>query len=141
MQTERRFDDRRGRGIYTLIELAPTSSIRPAPSTTPPMATSQSTPRVNFSADPNPIRVCDGSGLGITALSWQALGAAATEVHVNAPDGPLLARAGAEGKATTHKWVTEGMVFYLQDVSGGAKPTAANTIGTVTVNLISDGCP
>lgn len=141
VRAERKFYDRRGREIYALIELAPADSAQPVPSTTPPIAASKSVPRVNFSADPNPIRVCDGSGLGITALSWQAPGVAATEVHVNAPDGPLLARAGAEGKATTHKWVTEAMVFYLQDVSGGAHPAAANTIGIVTVSLTTNGCP
>jgi hypothetical protein len=140
VQAEREFYDRRGRAVYTLIELA-ADSAKPAPTAIPLMAASKSRPGVAFTATPSPIRVCDGSGLGVTALSWKAPNATVTEVHVNAPDGPLLARAGAEGKTTTHKWVTEAMVFYLQDVSGGAKPTAANTIGTVTVNLTTDGCP
>lgn len=96
---------------------------------------------VIFMANPNPIKVCDGSIYGITTVTWNAPGAKTVEVHVGAPDGAMPARGGPEGYVTTHKWVGEGTVFYLQDVSDGAKPSAANTIGTVTVHLTTAGCP
>jgi hypothetical protein len=63
------------------------------------------------------------------------------EVHVNSPDGPMPARGGPDGSVTTHKWVGDGMVFYLQDVTGGVTPSASNTIGVVTVKLTTAGCP
>ena len=72
----------------------------------PTVATNLTTPQrpvesktakgVTFTADPNPIKVCDGSGLGITTLAWKAPGVGVAEIHVNAPDGPLLARGGYE---------------------------------------------
>lgn len=130
------------------------SSSGPAPTATPATAVSPTTSAlarpavpdstakgVTFSASPSPIKVCDGSGFGIATLSWKAPGAGVVEVHVGAPDGPMPARGGAEGSVTTHKWVGDGTVFYLQDVTGGAKPTAANTIGTLTVNVTTTGCP
>src|SRR5439155_1064384 len=41
---------------------------------------------------------------------------------------------------TTDKQVTDGAVFYLQDVSDGLPLTSANTLATVTVSLTSNGC-
>ena len=94
-----------------------------------------------ISANPNPIQVCDGSGLGVTTLKWTSA-ASAVEVHVNAPNGAVLARSGqGTWSATTGKWVTSGTIFYLQDVSSGQPASAANTIATVTATLTTDGCP
>ena len=109
--------------------------------TAQPAGASNTAKGVIFTATPNPIQVCDGSGLGMTLLNWKAPGVGVVEVHVNTPDGPLLGRGGSEGVAQAHKWVVNSMVFYLQDVSGGAIPTTANTIGTLTVNLTTAGCP
>jgi hypothetical protein len=55
---------------------------------------------------------------------------------VGAPDGALFADGAPSGSATTFDWVTDGMVFYLQDVSNGQPPSAANTIATTTVHLV-----
>jgi hypothetical protein len=94
-----------------------------------------------ITADPNPIQVCDGSGQGITTISYKLALQSLIEVHVNSPDGPLFARTNASGSLTTAKWVTDGMVFFLQDVSAG-KPLASNhTIDKLTVNLTRNGCP
>jgi len=121
------------------------SSGGPTPATTPATAqsavASNTAKGVTFTAAPNPIKVCDGSGLGITTLTWNAPGVGMTEIHVGAPDGPLFNRSTIDGSATTGKWVTNATVFYLQDVSDRAKPTAVNTIGTLTVNLTMAGCP
>ncbi|MDQ2920665.1 MAG: hypothetical protein M3R52_03470 [Acidobacteriota bacterium] len=93
-----------------------------------------------FTADPNPIKVCDGSGLGITKLTYDTKGPTQVEVHVGSPNGALLAHTGPTGTATTGKWVPNGMTFYLQDVSGGNATTPDNTLATVTATVTTDGC-
>jgi len=93
-----------------------------------------------ISANPNPIQVCDGSGLGVTALSWMSTGTAAVEVRVGSPSGGLLAHTGPSGSATTGKWVGQGTTFFLQDVTGGLPLTAANTLATISVGLTATGC-
>ncbi|PYS33821.1 MAG: hypothetical protein DMF75_08275 [Acidobacteria bacterium] len=113
---------------------------RPPPSNTnapmpPPSTTSKN---ATITADPNPIQVCDGSGAGVTKLTWTSIGPAVVEVHVNSPNGVLFAQTGASGTSTTAKWVTNGMIFYLQDVSGQKALTPDNTLATVTINL---SCP
>jgi hypothetical protein len=127
---------------------SPTTAASPITAASPatsaparPVVADSTAQGVTFTASPNPIKVCDGSGYGITTLNWKAPGVGVVEVHVNAPDGAMPARGGAEGSVSTHKWVGDGTVFYLQDVTGGAKPSAANTIGTLTVNVTTTGCP
>jgi uncharacterized lipoprotein YehR (DUF1307 family) len=120
---------------------SPVTTTTPVAAATTPTVASNNAPGVSFTADPNPIKVCDGSKLGITNLYWKAPGVKNVEIHVNAPDGPLMARGGAEGKAQTQKWVTNGMVFYLQDGSGTNTTTAQHTIATLTVNLLTQDCP
>lgn len=94
-----------------------------------------------LTANPNPIKVCDKSGSGITTITWTATGTTAIEVRVGKPDGDLFAKAGPDGSWKTGKWVGDGMVFYLQDVSGGKPPTAENTIATAVVSVTTVGCP
>ena len=45
-------------------------------------------------------------------------------------------RAGIDGSAQTGAWVTDGMTFYLQDVTGGKPLTANNTLATLVVHLL-----
>ena len=52
-------------------------------------------PLGSISANPNPINVTDGTGIGATALSWNSSGTTAVELHINSPSGPLLAVGGA----------------------------------------------
>lgn len=94
-----------------------------------------------ITASSNPIQVCDGTGQGITTLSWTVSGVTASEVHVGAPNGALFSYSPTgPGSETTGKWVTNGTVFYLQDVSGGLPLTSANTLATVAVSVDSIGC-
>lgn len=109
--------------------------------TSAPAPPSTGAKNATITADPNPIQVCDGSGTGITKLTWTSVGPAVVEMHVNSPNGDLLARTGANGTATTAKWVTNAMVFYLQDVSGGKSLTPENTLATFTAKVTSSGCP
>jgi len=109
------------------------------PSGEPPLATKTTT----FKADPNPIQVCDGSGLGVTTLIYDSKGPTAVQVQVGSPNGVggLLAHSAPKGSVKTGKWVTNGMIFYLQDASQGRTSTPENTLATVTVNVTNVGCP
>lgn len=90
-------------------------------------------------ARPNPVRLSDPFAsrfpVGVTTLSWDSKGAEIVEVHVDAPHGPLLSRTGPRGSITTGQWVTDGMVFYLQDISAGRPLTLANTLDVVEVTV------
>jgi uncharacterized protein (TIGR03437 family) len=88
----------------------------------------------SLTATPNPAQAGNG-GYAQTTLNWWAPNAIALEVHVGAPDGPLLAVSGPSGSATTGPWVTNGTTFYLQDASTGASTSPSNTLATVTVSV------
>lgn len=125
-----------------------TASGTPAAGGTPPATSGTSTSRTaksgatgTISANPNPVKVCDGSAVGVTNVSWTFSGAHQVQVRVGSPDGGILAMAGAPGTQSTGKWVGNGSVFYLQDISKGLPPTADYTIATVTVNTTTQGCP
>jgi hypothetical protein len=128
--------------ILTLSLLAMAGCSGPTPSnTSAPAPPSTGAKNATITADPNPIQVCDGSGTGVTKLTWTSVGPAVVEMHVNSPNGDLFARTGANGTANTAKWVTNGMIFYLQDVTGGKSLTPENTLATLTAKVTSAGCP
>ncbi len=107
-------------GLFT------TSAASPAASDT---GTSSSNDAI--SATPNPATNL-GGGFGMVTVTWNTT-STNIEIHINSPTGPLFVSGGSAGSAQTFAWVTNGMIFYLQDVSGGKPLTAANTLGTVTV--------
>ncbi len=78
--------------------------------------------------------------MGAANLTWNFTGAQMVEVRMGAPDGLLIAQAGAQGSKTTGNFVGPGAVFYLQDVTNGLPRTPANTMATVTVNTSTAGC-
>jgi glucose/arabinose dehydrogenase len=84
-----------------------------------------------ISISPNPIH--STSGFGAATITWSSYGTSFVEIHVNAPNG-----SGFSGSppgtfaATTGNWVTNGMKFYLQDVSDGKPLTSANTLAVAT---------
>ena len=101
-----------------------TSVNAPCPASAPPSIT----------ASPNPIPVSGNAILGMTTITWLAPSADAAEIHIDSPNGVLF-DTGKRGTAQTGLWVHDGMVFYLQDVSGGKPLTAENTLATVVVRL------
>jgi hypothetical protein len=104
--------------------------------------TSTAPPSGTLSAGPNPTQVCDGSGLGVTTLTWTAAGSATSvQIRKGSPSGPLVASGGISGSVNTGQTVANGTVFYLQNVTGGLPLTAANTLATRTVNTTTAGCP
>lgn len=88
-----------------------------------------------ITANPNPMPTYDYSRIGTTTLTWLSQGTEVVEVRVGAPDGPLFSRSGPAGSATTGEWVSEGMTFYLQNVSNDLPLTATNTLATVSVQI------
>jgi hypothetical protein len=88
----------------------------------------------SLAASPNPIPVT-GAADGATTISWNAPNASDVEIHVGSPNGPLFASGGNQGSAQTGPWVTDGMTFYLQDVTGGTPLTANNTLAKLVVHL------
>ena len=77
----------------------------------------------------------DANGLGAVELKWSAAQGTRTEIHVNAPDGPMLTSGGAVGQARTEHWVKDGMEFFLQDVTEG-KPLAPEfTLARIRVSV------
>ncbi|MEK6325730.1 MAG: hypothetical protein AABN33_29160 [Acidobacteriota bacterium] len=93
-----------------------------------------------LTADPNPVKVCDGSGVGITRLTWSASGTSVVEVRIGSPDGALFSNTpAAGGSAETGKWVGNGAVIYLQDATGPRN--SEYTIAKITINTTNQGCP
>jgi hypothetical protein len=101
---------------------------------TPAASVVVANPRATFTADPNPVTVTDGTKLGITKLTWNTTATKFAEIHVGKPDGPLLCQGRDTGSCDTQKWVTDGMVFYLQDSAGKATDPSA-TLAAVTVQV------
>mgnify|MGYP006936274053 CR=1 FL=1 len=103
-------------------------------------ATSSSAPATQgtLTASPNPIQVCDGTGLGVTHLSWSVPTGGTVEVRVGKPDGTLFAQTGNIGEKDTGKWVGEGTVFYLVRAAVAGRPAAV--LGTTKVHVTREGC-
>jgi hypothetical protein len=90
----------------------------------------------SITANPNPIRVDDGSGKGATTLYWSSGQTNEVEVRLGAPGGQLIARSGA-GSFTqlTNKSIRDGTKVYLQDVSNNQPLTRAYTLDAVTLHV------
>ena len=94
--------------------------------------------QAKLSADPNPIQVCDGSGVGHTILTWDSGGILYTSVKIGNPGAggqSFIASNKTKGFARTGNWVTNGMVFYLIDPRSGA------TLASETVFHTTKDCP
>jgi peptidoglycan/xylan/chitin deacetylase (PgdA/CDA1 family) len=91
-----------------------------------------------ITACPNPLTVPDSLAVGATTLRWESTGTQIVEIRVGAPDGPLLSRATEDGSVTTGEWVSDGMTFFLQDVSGEAPLTTEHTLATTQVRVKSE---
>ena len=86
-------------------------------------------------ASPNPIRVCDGTGIGVTTLVWDVADAGGLlEIRVDGPHGKLFARTAASGSAATGPWARDGMVFVLVAADTG------EVLGSTIVRVTRAGC-
>jgi hypothetical protein len=101
--------------IYPYISSYLNDSVTPPPSST-----------VNFTASPNPIPAPGQT----TTLTWNAPGYSSLVIRVNSATGiAMTGTVGSSGSATTGTWVTDGMQFFLVDLSSGA------SLASVTVNV------
>jgi hypothetical protein len=88
-----------------------------------------------ITASPNPA-THSSNGDAMTTISWNApSGVTAVMITIGSPTGPVFADGGPTGSAPTGPWVSNGLTFYLQNVTGGLPLTAANTLGTVVVTV------
>lgn len=87
-------------------------------------------------AEPNPAKVCDGTGLAVVKIGWRVPPGGSAEIRVGSPRGPLFAcPPGAEGFVETGKWVRNNMLFILLDQK------RRNVLATLKVHVSSDNCP
>jgi hypothetical protein len=87
-----------------------------------------------LTAEPNPVAVCDKTGVGTVKLSWTASGVQAVEIRVGTPDGAVLSMAqGAKGNAKTGDWVKQGTTFYLQNATADAPRTLDHTLAKLEI--------
>jgi len=90
-----------------------------------------------LAASPDPVQVCDGSGLAQVTISWNAADTdpPAVEVRVGSATGTLFAAGQATGSAVTGKWTTNGTIFYL------VNPANKQVLAQSTAHLTTVGCP
>jgi len=99
-------------------------------------ATAAVTDGVTFTLTPNPVTPV--SGLGTVTVSWACPSTVQyVEVRIGNPNGPLFTVNTGTGSAATGAWVTDGMLFYLQDVTypKNLSLTAANTLAITIAHL------
>ncbi len=82
----------------------------------------------SLTASPNPIPLTGSSPDGVTTLTWNAPGAQFIQIRVNSPTGTLFTYDGNSGSMQTGAWVTDGMTFYLIDVTNGKSNTLASLV-------------
>jgi hypothetical protein len=89
-----------------------------------------------FTAATNPILVQPNASARTALLVWNApANVTQTEIHLSTPDGPLFAEGGGSGSAATGDWVTNNMVFVLEDVSNGKPSSTSNEIGQIQMSV------
>jgi len=93
----------------------------------------------SFTANPNPIPVTGNAIVGQTTLNWNAPDAQVIEIHIGSPNGTLYTEQGNRGSIQTGVWVSDGLTFYLQDVTGGNPLTSNYTLATLVVHLQRPG--
>jgi parallel beta-helix repeat protein len=93
----------------------------------------------SLTASPNPIPVTGNAVVGQTTVSWNAPGAQVIEIHIGSPNGPVFTDMGNRGSLQTGPWVSDGLTFYLQDVTGGNPLTSDYTLATLVVRLQRPG--
>jgi len=91
----------------------------------------------SLNGSPDPVQVCDGTGLGTITISWNAAdtNAPRIEVHVGAPDGPTFAAGMAAGSAPTGKWTTNYTQFFRVD------PAKKQVLAQYTAHVTTANCP
>jgi hypothetical protein len=99
------------------------------------VALSQPEADVTFTANPNPVIVTSGPR-GTTTLTWNAPGHSQLAIFVGSPTGSsMTGTVGSSGSAPTGNWVTDGVQFFLIDL------TTHTAIASVTAHVSTRGSP
>ena len=84
------------------------------------------------------ITLASGQTAGRTTLTWRTSTAIRVQIRVGSADGtPMTGLEGPTGSAQTGDWVTDGMMFYLQDASDGDSSGPSKTIAIVRAQVSS----
>lgn len=97
-------------------------------------ASAESDGGAHLRAEPNPVVVCDGLGLGKTSIWFSGPADETLEIRVGAPDGALMTIASNSGRVETGLWVKNPTEFYL------VHEETRRTLAQTTVRLTSEGC-
>lgn len=87
-----------------------------------------------LSIEPNPLVVCEKTGLGQAVISWSATGTTFTEVRIGSPDGALLTTDGTNGSMKTGPWIGKNTTLWLQDATNGIPRTADHTLARLAID-------
>jgi hypothetical protein len=93
---------------------------------------------ISFAALPNPITVCDQTGLGTTELQWETQ-TPRVELRVGSPSGTLITYGDAVGSADIDKWISDGTTIYLLDGTRSNGDQA--TLARIVLRVTTQGCP
>ena len=90
-----------------------------------------------LTGSPDPVSVCDGSGLALMTIAWNAADTnpARVEIHVGTATGSLFAAGAALGSAVPGKWVNKGTTFFLVNAAN------KQVLAQYTAQLTTTGCP
>jgi hypothetical protein len=115
----------------------PYGAMRMTPNSPPmPANTSRTLARKTATIQAIPRSIQSSFGFGKTRLVWRTERTTRLEVHVDAPDGRLLAYSQGSGDVLTGPWVSDGMTFFLQDLSDTAAPAGELTLDRVVVHVV-----
>jgi ATP-binding cassette subfamily B protein len=95
-----------------------------------------------IAASPNPIDLPPTSTAASTDIHVRSVGYSQLQVRLDAPDGELFAVIECdparphEDIRSTGEWVTDGRIFFLQDVSDGRPLVAEHTLGSVVITVV-----
>src|SRR5438128_6499806 len=89
----------------------------------------------SITAHPNPVYTCDKFGACSVTVCYTFPKGRSVEIRIGSPDGELFALPDRNGEKVTGNWVTDGMIFFMQDVSDGNPLTVDHTLATVTVRV------
>jgi hypothetical protein len=95
-----------------------------------------------ISVSPDPLPLCDATGVAVARLRWSTVGVQAVEVRIGAPDGSIWASGKPADTRETGPWVSTGTTFFLQNASDGNGAGPQKTLAKVVVRTIGGGrCP
>jgi hypothetical protein len=107
-----------------------TGCAKPAPDPILPAIPATVRPGTTLRADPDPVLTAEGPAE--TTLIWTTT-AKHVQIHVSAPNGPLMGNAGSSGSAKTGDWVRNGMTFYLQDQDAADPESPSATLASIPI--------